>query len=101
MALNAGNSACSTGLSARIYTYWTGDARSGFVSPLTGAPDDAVKALCYAVARAMVDEIQANAVVTTTINAASGGGLQQVDLGAGPIDTLAAAGTHLIYGAVQ
>ena len=101
MALNAGNSACSTGLSARIYTYWTGDARSGFVSPLTGAPDDAVKALCYAVARAVVDEITANASVTTTVNAAAGGGRQQVDLGAGPVDTLAASGTHYLYGAVQ
>ena len=101
MALNAGNAACSSGLSKRIYDAIIGGTNTGFSGSPTVAQLDSVRALAYGIAVGVVAEIQANAVVTTTINAASGGGLQQVDLGAGPVDTLAAAGTHLIYGAVQ
>lgn len=81
MALNAGNSACSTGLSKRVYDYLIADSRNGFSASMTSAQTDAVKALCYAIARGVVDEIQADAVVSTTIAAgAIGAGLP-----AGPV----------------
>lgn len=72
MALNAGNSTCTTGLSKRIFDFWTADSRAGFVSPLSGAALDCVHAMCYAVARAVVAEVQANAAVTGTTS--EGGG---------------------------
>lgn len=75
MALNAGNADCTTGLSQRIYDYLVADARNGFVDPLEGAARDAVRALCWATARAVVDEIVANADVTITT---TDGGLQRV-----------------------
>lgn len=68
MALNAGNAACTTGMSKTVYDYLVGDARNGFSSPMSAAQSDAVKALCYAVARAVVYEIQANAAVNVTAN---------------------------------
>jgi hypothetical protein len=65
MALNAGNAACTSGLSQRIYNAWTGDtSNNGFVSPLSGAAASAVKSLCWAIAQAVVAEIQADAVAT-------------------------------------
>ena len=65
MALNAGDSGCTTGLSKRIFDAWTGDtSNNGFVSPLTGAAEASVKSLCYAIAQAVVAEIQADAVAT-------------------------------------
>lgn len=66
MALNAGNSDCTTGLSKRVYDYLVADSRNGFSSSMSAAQTDAVKALCYAVARGVVDEITTNAVVTVT-----------------------------------
>lgn len=69
MALNAGNTACSSGLSKRIYDAWTSAADAGLSSPLTAAQTNAVKALCYAIATAVVAEIQANAVVNVTADA--------------------------------
>lgn len=66
MALNAGDASCTTGLSKRIFDNWTADPSSGFMSPLTPAADGAVKSLCYAVAKAVVDEIQANAHVVVS-----------------------------------
>lgn len=69
MALNAGNSACTSGLSQRVYDYLIADARNGFSSPMSSGQTDAVKALCYAIARGVVDEIQADAVVSTTVAA--------------------------------
>ena len=65
MALNTGNAECTTGLSKRLYDNWTTDSghdpnRSGLVSPLEGSADDCVKALCHAIAKAVVDEINAN-----------------------------------------
>ena len=76
MALNAGNANCTTGLSKRVYDYLVADSRNGFVDPLTDAGRDAVRALCYAVGRAVVDEITANADVTIT---PSDSGLQRAD----------------------
>lgn len=64
MAMDAGNAACTTGLSKRIYDNWTGDTpNNGLISPLTGTADATVKSLCHAIATAVVAEIQANAVV--------------------------------------
>lgn len=68
MALNAGDSGCTSGMSKTLYDYLTGDARNGFSSPMSAAQSDAVKALCYAVARAVVYEMTANAVVNVTAN---------------------------------
>lgn len=68
MGLNAGNTACTTGLSARIYNALISSADSGFSSPMTAAQTNAVKALCYAVAVGVVNEVQANAAVSVTAN---------------------------------
>lgn len=69
MALNAGDAACSTGLSKRIFDNLTGSADNGFSSPMSSAQTLAVKALCYSVAKGVVDEITANAAVTSTASA--------------------------------
>ena len=66
MSLSVGDTDCTTGLSGRIYGYLTSDARNGFSSPMSSAQSDAVKALCYAVAHAVVYELQTNAVVQVT-----------------------------------
>lgn len=66
MALNTGNSDCTTGMSKTVYDYLIGDARNGFSGTMTSAQDDAVKAICYAIARAVVYEMQTNAVVNVT-----------------------------------
>ena len=63
MALNAGNADCTAGLAQRIYGFWTADGRAGFSPAMTEPQRDAVRALCWAVAQAVVAEIQANAVV--------------------------------------
>jgi hypothetical protein len=67
MAVNAGNSDCTSGLAKRIYDFWVADSRSGLVSPLTGDAQGSVRAMCYAIARAVAAEIAANAEVTTTV----------------------------------
>jgi len=66
MALNAGNAACSTGFSKTLYDYWTGDASNGFSGSMSANQTAMVKSLCYAVARAVVYEMQTNAVVNVT-----------------------------------
>lgn len=68
MAMVTGNADCTSGLSKRIYDYLTSDARNGFSSPLSAVQADSVKALCYAVARAMIDETVTNAVCTITVS---------------------------------
>lgn len=55
-----------SGLSTRIYNNWTGNSNAGFSSPLSTAQQANIKALCDAVAQAIVDEIHANAAVTVT-----------------------------------
>jgi hypothetical protein len=65
MAMNKGDADCTSGLSKRIFDNLTGDSRAGFVSPLAGAALGSVKALCWATAQAVVDEIQANARVVS------------------------------------
>ena len=63
--------ACTSGLSQRIYTAWTGAGGNGFSPVLSADQANAVKALCYAIASSVVDEIQANAT-TSTPNATAG-----------------------------
>jgi hypothetical protein len=53
-----GNADCTEGLSEAVYEYWTSDDRSGFVTPLNAAGEASVKALCWAIARALVDYIE-------------------------------------------
>jgi hypothetical protein len=67
MALNAGNADCTTGLSQRLYVYWTASSESGFVDPLTSDAARMIKAQCYAFARGVVDEIEANLEVEVVI----------------------------------
>ncbi len=66
MSLNAGAADCSSGMAKTIYDYLTGDSRNGFSGSMTAAQSDAVKALCYAIARGVVYELQVNAVVGVT-----------------------------------
>jgi len=68
MGMNAGDSGCTTGLSGGIYTYLTGDSRNGFSSPMTAAQSDAVKALCYAIARGVVAEVNAAGECSVTVS---------------------------------
>lgn len=69
MALNAGDAACSTGFSKTLYDYWSGDATNGFSGSMTADQIAMAKSLCYAIARAVVYEMQANATVSVTANA--------------------------------
>jgi hypothetical protein len=68
MAMNKGNSACTEGLSQRIFDQWSVDPAAGFSSPLSGPQTSMLKTLCWAVAKAVVEEIQDNAeVVDSTV----------------------------------
>lgn len=74
MALNAGNSACTSGLSGRIYDQWVADVTAGFSSPLTTPQQNMIKAQCWAVAQSVVNEFNANATAAavgdiTTVDA--------------------------------
>ena len=69
MTMVAGDQACTTGLSKRIY-----DARVALAAAI-GLPSDPaghgpLKADCYAIATAIVDEITANAEAVITITTA-------------------------------
>lgn len=66
MGFNKGDANCTTGLSKRIYDNMLADPRSGFSAPMSSGQTDAVKALCWAIAQAVVDEALASAVVTGT-----------------------------------
>lgn len=68
MALLKGNVACTAGLSKRIYDYRKADATAIGIGSGT-ANDTAIKADCYAIACAVVDEIQANATVAVSVPA--------------------------------
>jgi hypothetical protein len=52
-----------TGLAGRIYTNWTGAADAGLSIPLSVDQRKMFAAQCEAIAKAVVDEIQANATV--------------------------------------
>jgi hypothetical protein len=91
--MDAGDAACSHGLSNRIYANWTGDAaNNGFSNPLSGAQQTSLKSMCYAIALAVVAEIQANA---TAVIATSATGLQR-DNTAGNPATLGPAATKTL-----
>lgn len=63
MTMNAGNADCTTGLSKRIY-----DARVAAAGVIGIADDrDPLKADCYAIAVAIVDEITANAEAVISV----------------------------------
>lgn len=83
MPLIKGTSDCTTGLAKRVYDNLL--TVSGFI------PGDAGKAMAYAIASAVVDEIQANATVTVTVPAL---GLV-APTGGGPV-TGAAAGSGTV-----
>lgn len=69
MALSAGNSDCTTGLSLRIFQLFMGDDRNAFTSEEHPTPAPAsigfAKALAWAVAQAVVAEVVANSEVHT------------------------------------
>lgn len=75
MSLQKGNAACTTGLSKRIY-----DARLaaisfpfGYPAALVTATQDGLKADSFAIASAVVDEIQANGESRVTIKTTDAG----------------------------
>lgn len=81
MPLAAGDSACSTGLSHTIYSYLLADSRNGFSGTMTADQDNAVKALAWGIANAVVGHVQSNAQVNLTITAGSlGSGLPASDV---------------------
>ncbi len=80
MALDAGNAACTSGLSKRIYDYMVAKWAPGFT------PGQEWKDVCHSIAQAVVDEITANAELDSavaTINT-SDSGLQRDADGANP-----------------
>jgi hypothetical protein len=81
MAMNAGNAACTTGLSKRMYDNWTGDAANNALGVIVAGStqDKAIKSMCFQFASAVVAEIQANATVTVKT---TDGGLQTDSLSA-------------------
>ena len=65
MAITAGDSACTTGLSGAIYSAWSGDAANGFSSPLSAPQLAMVKAQCYRWAVAIANAHNADGVSST------------------------------------
>lgn len=99
MALNAGDAACTTGLSGRMYANWTGDTtNNGFTNPLSGAQQTMLKSMCYQFALAIVAELQANATVVITTTDA---GLQRDNTGGNPATLAPAANKTLPGGCIQ
>lgn len=72
MSMVAGNSDCTTGLSKRIYDFYIADSRNAFGVTPSAIAEDCARAMAYAVARAVVAEIAANAAVAGTTS--EGGG---------------------------
>lgn len=60
--IDAGNSACASGLSGALYTALLADSSTGFSSPLSTPQDNAVKALCWNIANQFATAINAKAV---------------------------------------
>ncbi len=60
MAIDAGDSGCTSGLSGSIYSSWSGDAASGFSSPLGADQTATVKAQCYRWAQAIASAVNAS-----------------------------------------
>ena len=110
MTVAAGNTACTTGLSAAIYNAWVADANSGFSASLTTAQTNMIKAQCYDFAQAI-----AAAVNSTGLNVSDGthsgdvgqlvfsgatvsvsGGVATVTVSGGSLPTASAAGEALV-----
>jgi len=66
MALQVGDTACTSGMALRIYSAIIGGVNTGFSATLTTDQENAIKALCYGIAVGVVGEIQTNAAVTAT-----------------------------------
>ena len=66
MALQVGDTACSSGMAQRIYLAIIGGVSTGFSGTLTTDQTNAIKALCYGIAVGVVGEIQTNSSVTVT-----------------------------------
>lgn len=66
MALQVGDSNCTSGLSLRIYSDIIGGVNTGFSGTLTAAQENSTKALAYGIAVGVVGEIQTNSSVTVT-----------------------------------
>lgn len=57
MSVNAGNADCTSGMSGAIYDALIGDSRNGFANPLPQSGQDAVKAICWAIAQKVCDAV--------------------------------------------
>jgi hypothetical protein len=77
MALDAGNAACTTGLSKRIY-----DKLAAKWAPYV--PTQEWKDVCHAAAEGVVDEIKANAALSGAVATISAGGLQRDNTAGNP-----------------
>ncbi len=66
MALQVGDTACSSGMAQRICLAIIGGVSTGFSGTLTTDQTNAIKALCYGIAVGVVGEIQTNSSVTVT-----------------------------------
>ncbi len=67
MAMNAGDTGCTSGLAQVIYNYRTGDSAAGFSSPLSSSQATALKHDCYQLALSIVSYLQAHAEVSITV----------------------------------
>ena len=66
MTINAGNSACTTGLSGAIYSVLSTDSNAAFpTNPLSGSAATIVKALCYDFAQGIAAVVNAGGVNVT------------------------------------
>lgn len=107
MALVAGQCTADppTGLAGRMFTkLQTAGASTLGMQPAAftaGSPArNALAGLLEALAGAVVDEIAANASVAVTITTGNLG-LQQYDIGGGPIDTLAPSAQRVLNGTIS
>lgn len=66
MALQTGDTGCTTGMSLRIYAALIGGVNTGFSGTLTTDQQNALKALAYGIASGVVAEIQSSGTVSVT-----------------------------------
>ena len=97
MALVAGDISCSSGLAKRIFDAWVAsgvfDGTDQIPEPHRTAAIGKQKAMAFGVAKAVVDEIKANAKARITT---SDEGLQRYSNGTTSVDTTAPTATKLI-----
>lgn len=68
MAINAGDSDCTTGLSKALYDALLGDGRLPFPSPMTTEQQASPKAICYAIASKVAASVNGEFVGTSWWN---------------------------------